>query len=622
MMLTHRACFSVLAVLLAIAGHVNAAPPPTIVVEAVYPGANAQVMADTVAAPIEQQVNGVEKMVHLASRCTNDGTYTLTITFVHGVDLNMAQVLVQNRVSLAEAALPDLVRRSGLTIRKKSPGVLMFINVFSPDDSRDTIYLSNYATIQIKDELLRLPGAGDVALLGQRDYSLRLWLDPHKLAAYNLKAADVVQAIEKQNVQVAADRPPAGKKTAWQFTLKTMGRLREMEQFENIVVRSTPGSTIYLRDVAHVELGARSPESEAILHGKSAVLLGVYPIQSARARDMSAAVHKRLAQLRASFPAGVDLAVAFDFTPNLEAPGRPTTPEYFLLDVALPSSASMQRILKMMERSEAILHKLDGVEDVLALTENPFDGARNRPCILVRLASPDKRKASREQLARVIRARLEEIPAMALRLRDLSGPGRFPRCGYPIDLAVHGLEADQVRELAQKLTARLRRSKKLTDVLLNPESEPQPQLYLDIDRTAAKAMGVSLEDVFQTLEAYLGRLDVNDFDRFGRTWHVHVDGKSASRKGIDDLKQLKVRSAEGQIVPVSKLVTVREVKGASALERLDGQPMVEITANPASEVSLAEVRLLCETLAEQVRKELRLPATYRLAWLAEMPAPK
>jgi multidrug efflux pump subunit AcrB len=284
MMLTHRARFSGLAVLLAVAAHVNAEPPPTIVVEAVYPGANAQVMADTVAAPIEQQVNGVEKMVHLVSRCTNDGTYTLTITFAHGVDLNKAQVLVQNRVSLAEQALPEEVRRSGLTIRKKSPGVLMFINVFSPDDSRDTFYLSNYATIQIKDELLRLPGAGDIALLGQREYSLRLWLDPDKLAAYNLKAADVVQVIEKQNVQVGGGWPPAGKKPAWQFTLKTMGRLREIEQIENIVVRATPGSTIYLRDMARVEPGGRSPESDALLHGKSAVLLSIYPVQPARAR--------------------------------------------------------------------------------------------------------------------------------------------------------------------------------------------------------------------------------------------------------------------------------------------------------------------------------------------------
>ena len=170
----------------------------------VYPGANAQVVADTVAAPIEQQVNGVEDMMYMSSQCTNDGTYTLTVTFKPGVDLNMAQVLVQNRVSLAEPILPDLVKRRGVTVKKKSPSVLMIVNLFSPDDSRDNLYLSNYATIQLRDELSRLPGVGDITYLGQRDYSMRVWLDPEKMAFRNLTASDVVQAIEQQNIQVAA----------------------------------------------------------------------------------------------------------------------------------------------------------------------------------------------------------------------------------------------------------------------------------------------------------------------------------------------------------------------------------------------------------------------------------
>ena len=173
-------------------------------VSAVYPGANAQVVADTVAAPIEQQVNGVEGMMYMSSQCTNDGTYTLTVTFQNGVDLNMAQVLVQNRVSLAQPILPDLVKRRGVTVKKKSPSVLMIVNLFSPDRSRDNLYLSNYATIQLRDELARLNGVGDITYLGQRDYSMRLWLDPEKMAVRNLTATDVVTAIEQQNTQVAA----------------------------------------------------------------------------------------------------------------------------------------------------------------------------------------------------------------------------------------------------------------------------------------------------------------------------------------------------------------------------------------------------------------------------------
>src|ERR1700675_2842061 len=167
--------------------------PPTVEVSASYPGANAQVVADTVAAPIEQQVNGVEGMMYMSSQSTNDGNYTLTVTFKPGSDLNISQVLVQNRESLAAPVLPALVQRRGISVKKKSPNVLMIVNLFSPNGSRDNLYLSNYATIQLRDELSRLEGVGDVTYLGQRDYSMRLWLDPQKLASRNLSANDVIK---------------------------------------------------------------------------------------------------------------------------------------------------------------------------------------------------------------------------------------------------------------------------------------------------------------------------------------------------------------------------------------------------------------------------------------------
>ena len=209
--------------------------PPTVEVSAVYPGANAQVVADTVAAPIEQQVNGVEGMLYMSSQCTNDGTYTLTVTFKLGIDLNMAQVLVQNRVALAQPLLPDLVNRKGVTVKKKSPCVLMIVNLFSPDGTRDNLYLSNYATIQLRDELARLPGVGDITYLGQRDYSMRLWLDPDKMRRVGLSAGDVVAAIQQQNIQVAAGQigqPPVPDGQVFQYTMTTLGRLADPEQFE------------------------------------------------------------------------------------------------------------------------------------------------------------------------------------------------------------------------------------------------------------------------------------------------------------------------------------------------------------------------------------------------------
>ncbi len=215
--------------------------PPTIEVSAMYPGANAQVVADTVAAPIEQQVVGVEGMLYMSSQCTNDGTYVLTVTFHNGVDLNMAQVLVQNREALAEPILPDLVKRRGITVKKKSPSTLMIVNLFSPDGTRDNLYLSNYATIQLKDELARLDGVGDIGYIGQRDYSMRLWLDPEKMATLNLSAADVVSAIMQQNTQVAAGQigqPPINTGQTFQYTITTMGRLADPDEFADMILKA------------------------------------------------------------------------------------------------------------------------------------------------------------------------------------------------------------------------------------------------------------------------------------------------------------------------------------------------------------------------------------------------
>src|SRR5262245_31781817 len=198
--------------------------PPTVEVSAIYPGANARTVAATVAAPIEQQVNGVEGMMYMSSQCTNDGSYTLTIPFQHGTDLNIAQVLVQNRVSLAQPVLPSLVQRRGVAVKKKSPSVLMIVNLFSPRQTRNSLYLSNYATIQLKDELSRLDGVGDITYIGQRDYSMRLWLDPEKMATRGLSASDVTMAIEQQNTQVAAGQigqPPVNTGMSFQYTITT-----------------------------------------------------------------------------------------------------------------------------------------------------------------------------------------------------------------------------------------------------------------------------------------------------------------------------------------------------------------------------------------------------------------
>src|SRR5262245_45595434 len=244
--------------------------PPTVQVTARYPGANAQVIADTVAAPIEQQVVGVEGMLYMSSQSNNDGSYTLDVTFQLGTDVNMAQVLVQNRVAIAEPTLPEVVRTIGVTVKKRSPDLLLVFALGSDDDPQtgrpfyDQLYMSNYATIQLKDALARVEGVGDVVVFGARDFSLRVWLDPDKLQARNLTAGDVIRVLREQNVQVAAGQigqPPVPRGQDFQYTMSTLGRLTAADEFADIVLKTgADGEVTYLKDVARTELGARNQD--------------------------------------------------------------------------------------------------------------------------------------------------------------------------------------------------------------------------------------------------------------------------------------------------------------------------------------------------------------------------
>ena len=292
--------------------------PPSIVVRAAYPGADAETVAATVATPLEVEINGVEDMLYMSSYSTADGAMTLTVTFRTGTNLDIAQVLVQNRVQIALPRLPEEVRRIGVTTRKSSPDLMMVVHMLSPDETFDNLYISNYAALRVRDPLIRLDGVGDVILFGAREYSLRVWLDPDRLASYGLSAGDVMRALQEQNVQVsggALGQEPTPVGTAFQLTVTTQGRFDDIRQFRNVIVRSTAeGRLIRVGDVARVELGAREYVTNSYLNGKTAVALGIFQRPGTNALQASAAILKRMEELKRDFPAGLDYQVVYNPT--------------------------------------------------------------------------------------------------------------------------------------------------------------------------------------------------------------------------------------------------------------------------------------------------------------------
>ncbi len=293
--------------------------PPTVNVTASYAGASAKTVSDTVAAPIEQQINGVENMLYMSSQCTNDGNMNLTVTFKVGTNLDTAQVQVQNRIAIALPQLPQEVQQRGITVKKSSPDITLVVGITSPDRSRDVLYMSNYATLQVKDQLSRLPGVGDINVFGARDFSMRVWLDPEKIAARDMTAGDVISAIREQNIQVAAGviggPPLPNLKTDFQYTLTAQGRLTTPEQFENIVVRvGKDGRTTQLKEIARVELGAADYSQSIQYKAQPAVGLAIFQLPGTNAIETANAVYKRMAELKTNFPPGLDYAVTYDTT--------------------------------------------------------------------------------------------------------------------------------------------------------------------------------------------------------------------------------------------------------------------------------------------------------------------
>src|SRR6267142_5344261 len=721
--------------------------PPSIVVRAVYPGANPRVLAEAVATPLEEQVNGVENMLYMSSQGTADGVLTLSVTFRVGTDVDLAQVQVQNRVSQALPRLPEEVRQLGVTTVKSATDLSLVIHLVSPDNRYDMVYLRNYALLQVKDVLARIPGVGQVLMFGAGDYAMRVWLDPSKVAARGLSAGDVVRAIREQNVQVAAGvvgGPPMPERVAYQLSINARGRLLDEREFGDVIVKAgTDGAITRLRDVARIELAAGDYALRSMLDNKEAVAIAIFQAPGSNALQLSSAVRATMAELQKNFPDGVEHRVVYDPTINvrdgirevvktlfeaillvvlvvvlflqtwrasviplvavpvsivgtfaillafgfsintlslfglvlaigivvddaivvvenversieaglsprdaahkamdevsrpiiaialvlsavfvpvafvsgltglgfLKVPSGfvPTQDKQVLVAFAqLPDAATLDRTEAVVRRMADIALRQPGVTNAVqfpGLSINGYVNAPNAGIVFLSLAPFDQRR-SKDQYGLAIAGALNQKFAV---IQDafvavfppppVQGLGTIG--GFKLELEDRaGLGEAELFQASQTLLGRAYQTPGLS-ALFSSYQINVPQLYADVDRTKVKQEGISLTDLFQTMQIYLGSEYVNDFNRFGRTYQVIVQADAPFRATAENVAQLKVPNARGEMIPLGSVLRVQESHGPDRGLRYNAYPAADINGGPAPGVSSGQAVALMERLARE-----------------------
>jgi multidrug efflux pump len=826
--------------------------PPTVFVSAIYPGASADVVGATVATPLEQEINGVENMLYMSSQCSSDGQLRLGVTFKTGTDLDKAQVLVQNRVAVAEPRLPEDVRRLGIITTKRSPSITLIVHLVSPNGKYDDLYLGNYAFLQVRDTLSRLPGVGEARIFGSSDYSMRIWLDPNKASARHLSASDIVAAIREQNVQVAAGvfgQPPQPENNLFQLTARTQGRLATEAEFGDIILKAGPeGQMTRLRDVARIEMGAKTYSMDSFLDRKPACGIGIFQLPGSNAIETADAVRAAMERLKKNFPEGLDYRIVFDTTQFVRESIRAvihTLIEAVALVVlvvvlflqnwraslipllAVPVSligtfAAMTAlgfslnnlslfglvlaigivvddaivVVENVERNialglppvEATRKAMDEVSGAVvaialvlsavfiptafmsgltgkfyqqfaltiavstlisafnSLTLSPalsalllvphhapkdvigrilhgsvgwlftgfnrlFEGSRAgylrglgralRHCgvglmiyagllgltwlgfhrvptgfippqdkgyLIAYLQLPDGAALERTEkvsarMADMIRETegveaVVELPGLSFvslgiqanassmfiplkpfherTQKGLTGPkiaaqltaklsaiqdGRFGVFGPPavdglgliggFKLQVEdrtGLGFTALQNATYQLVGAASQDKRIVNALSTFRAAV-PQVFLDVDRAKAKQMHVSLNNVWDTLQVYLGSLYVNDFNRFGRPYQVTLQADAPFRSKPEDVMNLKTRNAEGEMVPLGTLVKVKEMAAPVSVTRYNMFNAAEITGGTAPGVSTGDAIKIMDELAART-----LPPGMAIEW--------
>lgn len=474
--------------------------PPTVVVRAVYPGANPKVTAETVASPLEQEINGIEGMLYMFSQSTADGALTLTITFALGTDADNAQVQVQNRVAQALPRLPVEVQRIGVTTEKANPDFLMVVHLVSPDERYNMLYLSNYAHLQVRDELRRIAGVGDVQVFGSGEYSMRVWLDPDRLASRRLTASDVVQTIREQNVQVAAGvlgAPPAPTDTAFQLLINTQGRLTTEEEFGNIVVRATPdGQITRLRDIARIELGASIYSLRSLLDNKPAAAIGVLQRPGSNALESADQVYQAMERLKESFPEGLEYRIVYDPTVFVRESIRAVVHTLFeaILLVVIVVIVFLQTWRASIIPLAAVPVSLVGTFGVLLALGFSLNTLSLFGLVLAIGIVVDDAIVVVENVERHIEMGQPPLEATKLAMREVSGPIiaiALVLCAVFLPTAfISGLSGQFYRQFAVTIAIStvisafnsLTLSPALASILLKPHGAPKDRLQRVIDR--------------------------------------------------------------------------------------------------------------------------------------------
>ena len=815
--------------------------PPTVTVSAFYPGANAETLAKTVATPLEEQINGVDNMLYMSSQSTDDGRMELTVTFEIGVDIDMATVLVQNRVAIAESTLPEEVIREGITTKKKSTSFVLIVNMTSPTNKYDTIYINTYINTQIKDVLTRVPGVGDVMIFGEK-MGMRIWMDPEQLKARNLTTQDVLNVIREQNIQVAAGQigtPPVPKGQQFQFTVKTLGRLETVEQFENIIVKTDGSRILRLKDIARIELGSESYSVYSETNGNPSVNVGIFQLPGANALNISRTVHKTMKELSRDFPDGLEFDITYDTTryieqsikevaltllitvilviltvyifledfgatliPSITIPvsligtfavmyafglsinaitlfglvlvigivvddsivvventmriieeeglsakqavtkamgqitgpiiattlvllavfiptalvggvsgklyaqfamtisvatvfstinaltlspalcgiflrpidvekrglffrgfnrffkkttngymsiinkivrksflplmiyavmlilmvvGVKILPTGFLPDedegflfiaVKLPDGASLERTDEVLRKINKILEETDGVKSYITIGGfSLLEYARlaNSGTYFVILDDWDQRKSKNLQIEAIMANLQQKLfmiqDGLCFTFRPPAIMGLGFAGGFEMQIQDRaGVGFETLQNACDSLMS-IGQNDPVISIRNSSFTAKVPQLYIDIDRTKAKSLGIPLTNIFGTLQAHLGSAYVNDMNLFGRTYKVLIQADREFRNKIEDILKLQVRNDKGEMVPLRTLATVKDSSGPQSVKHFNLYPCSTITGSSRPGYSSGEGMAYMENLCRE-----KLPRGISYQW--------